>query len=78
MFYGCSYPEIWKLSSACASGLLLIGLAITFFVAKSKSPFVKIKEQLPVDPESQKLQSGHTIIDPNWSEMETLSIVILQ
>ena len=44
LFYGCAYPEIWKLSAAVASGLFLIVLGVIFLYARNQSPFVKIKE----------------------------------
>ena len=72
-FYGCAYPEIWKLSAAVTVGLFFVGFIVVFFYAKSQSPFVKIKEQNPI------LQSGHEqSYEANWEDLERLQVVILQ
>ena len=71
-FYGCSYPEIWKLSTAVTSGVFILSLIVIFFYARSQSPFVKIKEQNPI------LQSGHVkTYETNWEDLEHLQVVIL-
>ena len=81
-FYGCSYPEIWKLGSAVSGALFLILWGVVFIVAQNKSPFVKVKEQLPIENTLAKLWSDVDeeleIAEENWNDLETLSVAILQ
>ena len=66
-FYGCSCPEIWKLSSAVTAGFFLIVFIIVWIYASERSPFFKMKEQNP------RLQSGHEKVqETDWNDLERL------
>lgn len=68
-FYGCDYPEIWKMTSGGIAGLFLIALGLAVWVAVKKDPFKKITVGAS---EPRLLMASHD------EDIEHLQIVILQ
>merc|ERR1712176_1004287 len=68
-FYGCTYPEIWKMTSGGIAGLFLVALALSVLVAVRKNPFKKI---------TVGASEPRMLMAPREEDIEQLQIVILQ
>lgn len=41
-FYGCDYPEIWKLTAISWAGLMIVAFGLAAMQAARKDPFAKL------------------------------------
>lgn len=68
-FYGCDYPEIWKLTSGIIAGFFFFALGLAVWVAVKRDPFKKIT----VGASEPRL-----LMAPHDEDIEHLQIVVLQ
>ena len=75
-FYGCNYPDIWKMSSGATAGIFLAALWLIAILAKKRSPFAKTGYTVPVQMPHTRLQSVRE--DSEEDDIEKLQIIMLQ